>query len=83
MLREDDYKRRGIQGTNCLVSGKCFKIKLRLHEENNIESDIDLGIGKIKSSFEEMDLKLDTTYLLDCSDGQFMTNGKSKHYAGE
>jgi hypothetical protein len=35
------------------------------------------------SSFEEMDLKKDTTFLLDCSDGTIMTNGKSKHYVGD
>jgi hypothetical protein len=56
---------------------------MRLHEDNNIESDIDIGIGKIESSFEEMDLKIDTTFLLDCSDGQFMINGKSNHYVGD
>ena len=69
LIREDDYKRRGIQGINCINSGHKYRIKVRLHEDNNIESDIDIGIGKIVSSFEEIDLKKDTTFLLDCSDG--------------
>ena len=60
-----------------------YSITVTLNPENNTESDIDVGIGQHIENLEEVDLTKGNTFLVDCSDGQLLTNGKSKHYKGD
>ena len=69
ILREDNFSRRSIQGMLEMKAGSKYRIKLKLCENNNPESDVDIGVGRLIEDPEAVLINKLPTFLLDCSDG--------------
>ena len=67
--REDNFRRRSIQCMVELKAGNKYRLKLKMCEENNPESDVDVGVGRLIEDPESVLINKLPTFLLDCSDG--------------
>ena len=47
ITKENEFSRRSVQGTVELKAGSKYHLKVQLGAENNPESDLDIGVGRL------------------------------------